>query len=90
MEEVLLQVMASYGQKSTSELLLSYGFCPSAEENPHDACKLRLQLSPDDAQKAAKTDLLHMYGFETAQVSLSSISPDGFRTHVQSPFSEPT
>ena len=60
--------MASYGQKTSAELLLSYGFLPSPEENPHDACHLRLRLSAEDSQQAAKTDLLHEHGHDVTEV----------------------
>lgn len=40
----MLQVWVSYGEKTSGELLLSYGFLPEAGANPHDACLLRMRL----------------------------------------------
>ncbi len=48
----------SYGQKSDSEMLLSYGFAPAALSNPHNACSLRLSLREDDPLFSVKRDLL--------------------------------
>jgi len=36
------QIFASYGQKTSGELLLSYGFLPEEGLNVHDACLLRI------------------------------------------------
>lgn len=49
------QVLASYGQKSSGQLLLTYGFAPAS--NPHEA--VRVQLSVDAASAAAAA--LHRY-----------------------------
>lgn len=48
----------SYGQKSDSEMLLSYGVAPAALSNPHNACSLRLSLQEDDPLLDMKRDLL--------------------------------
>jgi SET domain/Rubisco LSMT substrate-binding len=37
------QIFASYGQKTSGELLLSYGFVPEEGFNPHDACLLCIE-----------------------------------------------
>lgn len=55
---VAVQVYMSYGQKSDSEMLLSYGFAPAALSNPHNACSLRLSLQEDDPLLNVKRDLL--------------------------------
>jgi len=38
----------SYGGKTGGELLLSYGFCPPSDTNPHEAYLLRLGMRADD------------------------------------------
>lgn len=45
------QVFASYGQKSSGQLLLSYGFVP--ETNPHEAVRVELTVDPDSPAAAA-------------------------------------
>ena len=39
------EVCVSYGQKTNGELLLSYGFLPAKDTNPHDGCLLPFKLS---------------------------------------------
>ena len=51
------QVVASYGEKTSGQLLLSYGFAP-VHDNPHDGCDLVLALEADDPQRNAKVALL--------------------------------
>ena len=58
-----VQVFVSYGEKTSGELLLSYGFSPSTA-NPHDARELQLGLHPADPQRAAKGALLHSRGLQ--------------------------
>ena len=41
---MLLQVYVSYGEKTSGQLLLSYGFLPAAGSNRHDACLLELTV----------------------------------------------
>jgi histone-lysine N-methyltransferase SETD3 len=41
------QLCASYGQKTSGELLLSYGFAPAEGANAHDACLLRIAAAAD-------------------------------------------
>ena len=57
------QVFASYGEKTSGQLLLSYGFAP-VHDNPHDGCELPLGLDADDPQLAAKAALLAERGME--------------------------
>ena len=38
------QIVASYGQKTSGELLLSYGFMPEEGLNPHDACLISVEI----------------------------------------------
>ena len=59
------QVFASYGEKTSGQLLLSYGFAP-VHDNPHDGCDLLLSLDPDDPQRDAKAALLAERGMEAA------------------------
>ena len=42
---VLLLVDASYGQRSSTELLLSYGFMPEPGTNPYDSVLLEVRTS---------------------------------------------
>ena len=71
--------MASYGQRTSGQLLLSYGFAPSAGENPHDACLLELSISAQDPLREAKVQALQGYGLGASQVGIckfySSQSP---------------
>lgn len=57
-----MQVYVSYGQKSDTQLLLSYGFMPAPLSNPHSACNLRLSLQRDDPCFDAKRALLEEAG----------------------------
>jgi histone-lysine N-methyltransferase SETD3 len=57
------QVFASYGEKTSGQLLLSYGFGP-VHDNPHDGCDLPLGLDADDPQHDAKAALLAERGME--------------------------
>ena len=58
------QVYISYGQKTSGQLLLSYGFVPEAGSNTHDACMLELKLSADDPSFHSKVACLRQYGIE--------------------------
>ena len=40
------EVVASYGQKSSGDLLVSYGFVPPPGTNPHDTYTLTLRVRP--------------------------------------------
>ena len=62
-----LQVYISYGQKTSGQLLLSYGFMPKPGSNPHDACLLELSLAEDDPCYQAKVACLRQYGAEAAR-----------------------
>jgi len=64
--------MASYGQRTSGQLLLSYGFAPTAGENPHDACLLQLSISEQDPLRVAKIQALQKYGLGGSQVPLPS------------------
>ncbi len=57
----------SYGQKTSGQLLLSYGFMPEAGTNPHDACMLELKLSEDDPTFQSKAACLRQYGAEATR-----------------------
>ena len=67
--------MASYGQRTSGQLLLSYGFAPSAGENPHDACLLELSISEQDPLREAKLQALQGYGLGASQVGNLEPSP---------------
>ena len=56
------QVCVSYGQKTSGELLLSYGFLIPPETNPDDAYQLQIALDSDDSQYQSKLALLQQYG----------------------------
>ena len=66
-EHACLQVYISYGQKTSGQLLLSYGFMPAPGSNPHDACLLELSLAEDDPCYQAKAACLRQYGAEPAR-----------------------
>lgn len=68
-----MQVMASYGQKTSGELLLSYGFAPPPQENPHDGCMLQLQISGSDPLQGAKVEALQRYRLSGEQVCLGDL-----------------
>ena len=63
-----LQVMASYGQKTSGDLLLSYGFAPRPQENPHDGCILSLEIAASDPLRNTKVESLQKYGLHETQV----------------------
>ena len=56
------QVCVSYGQKSSGELLLSYGFMIPPDTNPHDAYQMPIALDSDDSQHKSKTAALQRFG----------------------------
>lgn len=56
------QVFISYGQKTSGELLLSYGFAPPPGANPHDACLLPGALDPADLAAEWKERALAVRG----------------------------
>ncbi|GAB4816512.1 hypothetical protein N2152v2_003558 [Parachlorella kessleri] len=62
------QVFVSYGQKTSGQLLLSYGFLPAAGSNPHDACLLELTLPESDPALAWKQEALRSHGLAPLQV----------------------
>ena len=59
------QVLASYGQKTSGELLLSYGFVP--EDNPFDSVQLTLALDKDDSLFQLKQRVLSHHGLRAAE-----------------------
>ena len=61
------QVYVSYGQKTSGELLLSYGFMLAPESNPHDAYLLQLQLDVNDSQRKYKLAALEKYHLKETQ-----------------------
>ncbi len=62
-----MQVYISYGQKTSGQLLLSYGFMPDAGLNPHDACMLEMKLSKDDPSFQSKVACLSQYGTDATR-----------------------
>eukprot|EP00241_Pyramimonas_parkeae_P015824 CAMPEP_0114288172 /NCGR_PEP_ID=MMETSP0059-20121206/6669_1 /TAXON_ID=36894 /ORGANISM="Pyramimonas parkeae, Strain CCMP726" /LENGTH=500 /DNA_ID=CAMNT_0001409301 /DNA_START=38 /DNA_END=1540 /DNA_ORIENTATION=+ len=56
------QVFVSYGEKSSAELLLTYGFVPPAGTNPHNFVNVEVSLDPEDALYEAKLAVLQQYG----------------------------
>lgn len=57
------QLYISYGQKSSGELLLSYGFCPASPgANPHESYALSVGVSPDDPLAEVKKAALARVG----------------------------
>jgi histone-lysine N-methyltransferase SETD3 len=62
-----MQVYISYGQKTSGQLLLSYGFMPEPGANPHDACPLELTLAEDDPGRDAKLACLRQYGADATR-----------------------
>jgi len=52
------QVWASYGQRPSSELLISYGFAPAVGDNPDDEYALNLQIDENDPFASAKVNAL--------------------------------
>ena len=61
------QVYVSYGQKTSGELLLSYGFMLAPESNPHDAYLMQLQLDVNDSQGQHKLAALKKYNLKETQ-----------------------
>lgn len=73
------QVCVSYGQKTSGELLLSYGFLIPPETNPNDAYQLQIGLDSDDSQQQSKLAVLQRYGLSGSEefpLRLSAL-PDG-------------
>ncbi|GAX78136.1 hypothetical protein CEUSTIGMA_g5578.t1 [Chlamydomonas eustigma] len=55
------QVYVSYGQRSSGDIMLSYGFCPAPTFNPNQAYDMRVELNPKDSfLKAKEAALLEM------------------------------
>ncbi|KAL3156684.1 hypothetical protein ABBQ38_000961 [Trebouxia sp. C0009 RCD-2024] len=61
------QMYVSYGQKTSGELLLSYGFMLAPESNPHDAYLLQLQLDVNDSQRKHKLAALAKFRLKETQ-----------------------
>lgn len=61
------QLYVSYGQKTSGELLLSYGFMLAPESNPHDAYLMQLQLDVNDSQRQHKLAALKEYNLRETQ-----------------------
>eukprot|EP00887_Chlorella_sp_A99_P006062 scaffold22.g6062.t1 len=49
------EVVISYGERTSGELLLSYGFVPPPGANPHDACLLELAAVPSSGGGGASS-----------------------------------
>lgn len=62
------QVVVSYGQKTSGQLLLSYGFLPQPGSNPHDACLLPLEINKQDPARQWKAEVLEGQGLGSPQV----------------------
>ncbi|KAF6255066.1 hypothetical protein COO60DRAFT_1272756 [Scenedesmus sp. NREL 46B-D3] len=60
------QVIISYGPKSSGELLLSYGFCPPAGSNPHEAAHLHFSLEAGDPWLQVKRQALQQRGMSSS------------------------
>jgi len=58
------QVYISYGDKTSGQLLLSYGFCPTPSTHPHEAYLLRLGLIQADPLYAMKARALSKRGLD--------------------------
>ena len=73
------QVYVSYGQKTSGELLLLYGFMLAPESNPNDAYLLELELDMNDSQRKQKVAALEQYGLKGRQQFPLRVSalPDG-------------
>lgn len=68
------QVWASYGQRPSSELLISYGFAPAVGDNPDDEYALNLQIDEEDPFASAKVNALasqNIQAFETFPLRLN-------------------
>jgi hypothetical protein len=65
------QVFISYGEKSSGELLLQYGFVPpaAAASNPHESVPLTLTLSGDDPLYDVKTAALQQWQVTQPQLT---------------------
>jgi|APGre2960657444_1045066.scaffolds.fasta_scaffold10243_1 hypothetical protein len=69
------QVFCSYGPRSNGELLISYGFCPPANDR-NAAATLHLRLAEDDPMRQAKAEALTRAGLrdeELFEVRLSGL-----------------
>eukprot|EP00892_Ulva_mutabilis_P009223 jgi/Ulvmu1/6673/UM030_0004.1 len=62
------EAAASYGEKSSGQLLVTYGFVPFAGTNPHDAHELRLQVSAADEYRDEKAQILRDHGLRSEEV----------------------
>jgi len=68
------QVWASYGQRPSSELLISYGFAPAVGDNPDDEYALTLGVDGNDQFAEVKAQVLRDMGLnpvETFPLKLS-------------------
>ena len=61
------QVWASYGQRPSSELLISYGFAPEVGENPDDEYALTLGIDVNDPYAEAKAQVLRDMGLSPVE-----------------------
>ena len=58
---------ASYGQRPSSELLISYGFAPEVGENPDDEYALTLGIDVNDPYAEAKAQVLRDMGLSPVE-----------------------
>ena len=61
------QVFASYGQRPSAELLISYGFAPEVGENPDDEYEITLGIDPNDRYADAKAAALAKIGLRPVE-----------------------
>jgi hypothetical protein len=61
------QVWASYGQRPSSELLISYGFAPEVGENPDDEYALTLGVDVNDPMAEQKAQVLRDMGLQPVE-----------------------
>ena len=61
------QVFASYGQRPSAELLISYGFAPEVGENPDDEYEITLGIDPNDRYADAKAAALEKIGLRPVE-----------------------
>lgn len=61
------QVWASYGQRPSSELLISYGFAPAVGDNPDDEYTLKLGVDGNDPLAEAKAKVLRDMGLSPVE-----------------------
>lgn len=67
------QVYVNYGEKASSELLLSYGFVPVPGTNPYDAVLFRIEVRPSLLLCTARRGIYDLRVYRSSRLCITSV-----------------